>query len=342
MDSGQKKLISTLRKFTKIINPVIKEVLTLNVNKKSRSLVRYPVSTGGKRLRPALAIMSCLMMGGKLKDVLYPAAGLEILHNYTLIIDDMIDNGLTRRGNPTCWVKFGNSIAQCVGINYAATIFQTANKSKKPVLISELFAKTIKKIVEGEILDILFERAGRENEPYVVENRYRKIREKDYFEMISKKTASLFQASSEAGGIIAGAKKEKLKYLRKYGFNLGMLFQITDDILDVFGEEKKFKKKIGKDIEERKEGNIIILLALKELKPADRKKIFNIMKKNKINKKDIQNTMKLIHKTNSREKAYKLGKHFAEEANKSLKSLPQNRWNSVLKDLADYVLAREK
>lgn len=341
-DAAKKKLNSILTKLTRIVDPVIKKILVSNVDKKFHQIVKYPVSTGGKRLRPALAIISCKMLGGKLKNVLYPAAGLEILHNYTIIIDDMIDNGKLRRGKPTTWFKFGKSIAQCIEIDYAVTIFQAAMRSKNPILISKLLAKTLKALVEGEVLDILFERSGRDDEPYVVKNRYRKISEKDYSEMISKKTAVLFETSCEIGGICAGAKEEKLNALREYGFNLGMVFQITDDILDIFGQEKKFKKKIGKDIEEKKEGNIVILLALKELNPKDRNRFIKIMRKDKINKKDIREAMKFIEKTNSKQKAYQLGKKFTQKAKDSLKSLPQNKWNNTLGNLADFILEREK
>ena len=339
---GKKKVNSILVKFTKIVDPVIQRVLISNVDKKFQQIVKYPVSTGGKRLRPALAIISCRLFGGKLKDIIYPAAGLEILHNNTLIVDDIIDNAKLRRGKPTCWTRFGSSIAQCIGIDYSASIFQTANKSKKPALVSELFAKTLKKVIDGEILDILFERSGRTEEPYVVKERYKRITEKDYFGMISKKTASLIQASCEMGGIAAGARKRELNALRKYGFNLGIVFQITDDILDIFGKEKKFKKKIGKDIEEKKEGNIVILLALKELKPKDRNKFLKMLRKDKISKKNIKEAMKLIKKTNSREKAYQLGNKFIEKAKNSLKFLPKNEWNDTLKNLADFILEREK
>jgi geranylgeranyl diphosphate synthase type I len=342
MNNRQKKLISTLEKFTKIVDPVIKKVLILDVSKKFRPLVKYPISTGGKRIRPALAMISCLMLGGKLKDVLCPAAGLEILHNYTLIIDDIIDHDKLRRNKPTTWFKFGNSIAQCIGIDYAATIFQTANKSKKPVLISELFSKALKEVVEGEILDILFERAGRDEEPYVVKNRYRKIREKDYFEMISKKTAALFQASCEVGGICANAKKKGLGVLRRYGFNYGMVFQITDDILDIFGKEKKLGKKIGNDIEEGKRGNIIIPLVLRRLKITDKNKLLGILEKDKIGKQDIKEAMILINRTNSRQEAYKLAERFAEKAKDALAELPQNKWNNTLEALVDFTLKREK
>jgi len=339
----KEELESIFNKFTRVVEPVIEKTLVSNVDKKFQKLVEYPVLTGGKRIRPVLAIISCLMFGGKLKDVLYSAAGLEILHNYTLIVDDMIDDGTLRRGKPTCWFKFGNSIAQCVGIDYAATIFQTANKSKNPSLISEIFARTLKELGDGEILDILFERVGREKDPYVVKNRYKRVREKNYYEMISKKTAALFRTSCETGGICAGAKGKELVALRRYGFNLGMVFQITDDILDIFGEEKKFKKKIGKDIQERKEGNVVILLALKAMEPDDRKKFLKIIeKKGKITDNDIESGMKLIRKTDIHQKAYQLGRQFAKEAKKSLSLLPQNKWNKILNDLVDYVLTREK
>lgn len=341
MSGEREKLDLILNKFTEAIEPVVKEALASNVGKKFRPVIEYQVSTGGKGLRPTLAAISCLMLGGRLKDVLHPAAGLEILHNYTLIIDDIIDHSRIRRGKLTTWSKYGKSIAQCIGIDYGATIFQTTNKTNKRSLLSDVFIPTIKSIVEGEILDILFERFGRENEPYVVKNRYKKINEKDYFEMISKKTASLFKTSCQTGAICAGAKKKETEAIGRYGFNLGMVFQITDDILDIFGKEKEFKKKIGKDIEERKEGNIVILLALKEMKPAARNKFLGIMRKDKIIKRDIKLAVGLIETTSSREKAYRIGKRFTEAAKKALKDLPHNRWNVFLDQLADYTLSRK-
>jgi len=342
MSANQAQLNQMMAEFTKVIDPVIEKILVSNVDKKFQEIVKYPASTGGKRLRPALAIICCRLFGGNLKDVLYPAAGLEILHNYTLIVDDMIDNSVLRRGRPTTWSAFGNSIAQCVGIDYAATIFQSANTSKNPILISQLFAKTLKRLVEGEILDILFERSGRDDEPYVVENRFPKISEKDYFEMISKKTAALLQTSCEVGGICAEAKDQELEVLRKYGFNLGMIFQITDDILDIFGSEKKFQKKIGKDIEEKKEGNIVILYATKELKLPDKEELLGIMNQEKVGQKDIEKAVGLIKKTKSRERAYRLAQKFADEARSALETLPQNKWKATLNNLVDFILEREK
>ncbi|HDM31846.1 MAG TPA: polyprenyl synthetase family protein, partial [bacterium] len=252
--------LDLIKRYSKMVEKPMKEILGSFLERKFQKLAFYQISTGGKRLRPALSILSCQLLGGKIKDVLYPAAGIEILHNYTLIVDDIIDHSFLRRNQPTLWFKFGTSMAECLGMIYAASIFQAAQRSKFPSKINEIFALTLKKITQGEILDILFERAGRENEPYIFENRYFEISEKDYLKMVSQKTAALFEAACQVGGVSANGKKKEIQALRNYGFNLGIAFQIRDDFLDIFGEEKKFGKKIGKDIEERKGGNLLILL----------------------------------------------------------------------------------
>ena len=331
-----------LSELVNAINPVIEELLDSYVSEETQKIVRYQISTGGKRIRPILAIISYQLFGGDAQDILYPAAGLEILHNYSLIIDDIIDNSDFRRGKPTTWHKFGQSIAECIGIDYAAVIFEAANRSKKPIEMSELFAKTMKVLVNGEILDILFEQAGRENEPYVVKNRYRKITEDDYFKMVNQKTATLFQASCGVGAICAEVEQKEVDALKEFGFDLGMAFQIQDDILDIFGEEKTFGKEIGKDIKESKGGNIVTILALKELDFDDRKKLIEIIERRANDKKEIAVAVELIRKTKAHEEARRIGKEFVKRAKKHLTVLPQNEWNEALKNIADFVIKREK
>ena len=335
-------LESFLSKYSKQVEPFILRLLVDRVNKQHQELAKYQILTGGKRLRPALAAICCQMLGGKIKDVLYPASGLEILHNYTLIVDDIIDHSSLRRRKQTLWAKFGTSISQCVAVDYSAAVFQAANKSNDPVKASELFARTLKTIMDGEIMDILFEQAGREEESYIVKNRYKSITEQDYFKMAGKKTASLFEACCEAGGIAAYAKKAQIAALRNYGFNLGLAFQITDDILDIFGKEKNFGKVIGGDIAERKLGNIVILYALKEFRPPDKKRFLEILRKKKISKNDIKKSVKIIERTQARHKAEILAKRFVQESKKSLKNLPQNEWNKLLSEMSDFVVVRRK
>ena len=266
---------------------------------------------------------------------------MEILHNCTLIIDDIIDHSFFRRSLPTCWRKFGNSIAECIALSYNSSLLSASRRSPKPVELSLLFEKTLKTIIQGEILDILFERGGREKEPFVRENRYLKISEKDYFEMIGKKTAILFEASCQVGAICARATKKEIEALKSYGFNLGIAFQIKDDILDIFGEIKKFGKKIGKDIEERKGGNIVILLANQELSKKEREKIEEVMIKKKILALEIKKVIETIKKTTAKERAEKLGEKFIQRAKSSLEIFPDNKWKMILTEIADFIIKRE-
>lgn len=326
----------------KRIERTIKEVLLTFVSKDFRALVKYPIATGGKRVRPALTVISCRAVGGRLNDVLYPAAGLELLHNWSLIEDDIIDGSVLRRGEETVWAKYGRSIAQCVGMHFAAATFQGSIRTKKPEKVAEIFAKTVKTLIDGEILDILFERAGRGEEPYILKNRYQKIEKKDWEKMAGKKTAYLFQSCCEVGGVCAGASEKKIEALKNFGFNLGIAFQIKDDILDIFGEEKKFGKKIGKDIEERKGGNIVLLFATRELKGKDKEKVWQIMEKRKITEEDKRRVLFLIKKTKALEHAFRLGNYFVTKAKHNLKVLPQNKWIETLEHLADFVMEREK
>ena len=337
-----KELGEFLEESSKKVEPKIEELLLSYVDEKNREAVKYQISTGGKRLRPALAIAVCQMFGGKTENVLYPAASLEILHNYSLIIDDIIDKSPLRRTVPTCWFKLGKSTAECISIYYSAAIFQGANRSRNPIEISELLAKTMKVLVDGEVLDILFEQSGRSNEPYIKQNRYDKVTDRDYFEMASKKTGALIQTSCEVGALTAGTKDKDLEKIKEYGLNLGIAFQIQDDILDIFGSQKSFGKRKGQDIAEGKLGNIVILFACREFSSQDKKSFLETIRKNNVNNKEVREIIERIKKTNALEESSAKGQEFIDKAKNALKSLPQNKWNDTLKEIADFVMKREK
>jgi geranylgeranyl diphosphate synthase type I len=342
MPDKNQNIETVFKQFNKQIEPVLAKVLKTDVAANLYSLVQYPISTGGKRLRPVLTIVSCLALGGKLKDVLYPAAALELLHNYSLIVDDIIDNGLIRRGQPTVWVKYGQSITECLAIDYAASIFQAANQSPASQKIIGVLARSLKVLADGEVKDILFERQGRDKEPFVIKERPKKINQGDYLLMISQKTAALLQACCWVAGICAGASNKKMKALKDFGLNLGIAFQLQDDILDMFGEEKKFGKKIGKDIEEKKGGNIVLLYALEEASPKEKKMIQKIMSQKVVGQRDIENVLKIIQSTKALSRAFALKEHYVALAKSSLKFLPNNQWSKMLGELADFVAQRDK
>ncbi|MCL5094007.1 MAG: polyprenyl synthetase family protein [Patescibacteria group bacterium] len=342
MSSTQKSLTEVFDEAIQLVEPVIDELLVKDVDPRFQELQRHHMKAGGKRIRPVISLVSSRNLGGEDSEVIYPAAALEILHNYTLIVDDMIDNSPMRRNSPTVWKQFGRSIAECVAWDYASSAYQALGRSSQAQILLDKISKTLKIIGDGEILDILFERFGREDDPYVVENRFKDLTIKDYFEMAGKKTASLFATCSEIGGICARGSEKELACLKNYGYNLGIAFQIQDDFLDTFGDESKFGKKIGKDIEERKASNIVVLLALEELNDNDKKDLNNIFIKKEIKDLDVKRAIELIQKTSAREQALSLAQEYNKKAKVYLKDLPQNEWNNVLEEITDFVIKREK
>lgn len=314
------------------------ELLTNAVDEKFQDIMKYQVECGGKRLRPFLAVATYAMMGGRDDEIIYPAAALEILHNYTLILDDIIDHGEKRRGLPTTWKKYGKSVAECASMTYAASIFNFPESVSKKAELYEILAKVLKRITDGQLEDLLFERTGRDDEEYLQENRYPKVEVEDYFEMVSRKTASLTQASCEIGGEYCGVSDEERKSIKSFGYNLGIAFQIQDDILDIFGEEKDFGKKVGKDIEERKMGNVVVLLANKEQDDF----FDEFFKKEKISEDDVEIAIDKIKETDALEKAQQMKKDFSNKALANLDNLPQNEWNDHLRSLGEYLVNREK
>jgi geranylgeranyl diphosphate synthase type I len=338
----EEKIGGLLKETKEKVDPIIKKILNLYVEPKYRPLVQYQIFTGGKRLRPALAILSYRLCGGKSKEILYPAAGLEILHVYSLIIDDIIDESKIRRGQPTLWKKYGRSISECIAIDYVASAFQAINFSKFSKKLCDLFIKTAKISVNGEILDLLLETKRKKEEPYINQERYSSATLKDYLKMISLKTSLSTQTCCEVGGVCAGASQDKLEKLRKFGFYLGIAGQIRDDILDIFGEKEKFGKEIGHDIKEGKLGNILIVLALEKSKKEEREKILEIMKRKEPTQEEIKKIVEFIKKENIFPVAQKIGENFIKKAKGFLKDFPENKWKKLLFDLADFIIKRER
>ncbi len=200
--------------------------------------LRYMISIGGKRLRPNL----CLTTYGMYKDtfddsILMPAAGIEIFHSFTLIHDDIMDKSPLRRGEPTVWTKWGDDGAILSGDVMCIDSYKRIAKAPAKVLgaVLELFSTTAAQVCDGQRMDIDFEQ-----EQQVAMN--------DYMTMIGLKTGVLIACSAKMGAMIAGASEEDCDNLYNYGYNLGLSFQVADDYLDAYGDEKVFGKPIGGDI----------------------------------------------------------------------------------------------
>jgi len=199
--------------------------------------INYTLGLGGKRLRPLLVLASCQMFGGEIDEAINPAIGIELFHNFTLLHDDIMDQAPLRRGKETVYKKWNPNVAILAG----DTMFALANKymlrtrSQAVSQVMELFNQTAIEVCEGQQYDMDYEH--QENVSIV-----------DYIEMIRLKTAVLLAASLKTGAIIAGAEASDCDLIYQSGINIGLAFQLKDDLLDVYGVQEKFGKVSGGDI----------------------------------------------------------------------------------------------
>lgn len=212
----------------------------LNFNSQPSELydpINYILELGGKRLRPALCLLACDMFGGDIQHALNPALGIEIFHNFTLLHDDIMDEAPIRRGKPTVHIKWNPNVAILSGDTMMALAYEYIMKAPKDSIqeVFSVFNKTAIEVCEGQQFDMNFEKQHDVSIP-------------DYINMIRLKTAVLLAGSLKIGAIIAGANKKDAENLYLFGENLGIAFQLKDDLLDAFSDEEKFGKKTGGDI----------------------------------------------------------------------------------------------
>ncbi|MFR9164934.1 MAG: polyprenyl synthetase family protein [Dysgonomonas sp.] len=227
-------------RFSDILDIVNNEVNKLRFEEKPASLftpIEYILSLGGKRVRPALALMSYNLYKNDVEKAIPVALAIEIFHNFTLLHDDLMDRADMRRGKETVHIKWNENVAVLSGdamlIEAYKEIAKTEAKYLSPVL--ELFSKTATEICCGQQLDMEFEQ--RMN-----------VTIEEYLEMIRLKTAVLIGCALKEGAFVAGADKEDCDALYEFGLNIGLAFQLVDDLLDVYGDPATFGKKIGGDI----------------------------------------------------------------------------------------------
>ena len=222
--------------------------------------VKYILSIGGKRLRPVISLMSCNLFNDKINDALLPAIGLEIFHNYTLVHDDIMDQAAMRRNSPTVHTKWGINQAILSGdvmSSIAAEYIAAAPLAVLPKIL-KTYNKTATEVCIGQQLDMDFEKTT-----YITQD--------EYLRMIELKTAVLIATSMKIGAIIGGGSEKDVDLISEFGRNLGLSFQIQDDLLDVYGDISSFGKRTGGDIVTNKK--TFLLLKALELASGEQQKL---------------------------------------------------------------------
>jgi geranylgeranyl diphosphate synthase type II len=233
-----------------------------NLNGQPKELyepISYTLLQSGKRLRPVLCLLANEMFDGDEQQALWPALALETFHNFTLIHDDIMDKAPLRRGKETVYQKWNADIAILSGDAMLAMAFQYALKPKKGAELAKQLGKVAIEICEGQQMDLNFETLGNVTIP-------------EYLEMIRLKTAVLLATALQMGATVAGAKEADIQHLYDFGINMGMSFQLQDDILDLYSDVAVFGKRHGGDIADNKK-TYLYLKALELASEKDRKRL---------------------------------------------------------------------
>ncbi len=224
--------------------------------------IRYMLAVGGKRMRPALVLMGCEMFDGSIKHALPAALGIEVFHNFTLLHDDIMDNAPLRRSKQTVHHKWNNSIAILSGdamfVKACELMMEVEDKNIRQVM--NIFMRTAAEVCEGQQMDMSFEND-------------KNVSIKNYLQMIELKTAVLLGCCLQIGAVTAGAGDIQAKHLYDFGKNIGVAFQLRDDLLDVYGDEEKFGKQTGGDIISNKK--TFLLLKAQEVANSQQRSILN-------------------------------------------------------------------
>lgn len=322
----------TLETAHEIIEQALEELTLPEEPKNLYEPVRYILRNGGKRIRPALVLLGCDLFGGDYRKAVYPALGIEIFHNFTLLHDDLMDHSPVRRNRPTVHVKWDENTAILSGdvMSILSNQYICRTDSDKVSALSTLFTTTALEVCEGQMLDMEYARLNEVTIP-------------QYINMIRLKTSVLIAASLAMGALVAGAGEEDTRSIYRFGMHLGISFQLQDDMLDTFGDEKIFGKKIGNDILTNKR-TFLFLKALEKASYEERKVLQEYYSGGPWDPEEkIRNVKILFNKLGIKEETEKMiGEHYSTALDQleSLGTLPENR--KVLMKFSETLMSREK
>ncbi len=287
--------------------------------------MRHLLDAGGKRLRPSALLLAAEAVGGKPENAVPAAVAIELVHNFTLIHDDIMDEADLRRGLPTVHKKWGVSRAIIAGDALYSKAFEilSCTKSEPARLVEslELMSKTCTDICEGQWMDMNF--ANRKD-----------VAEEEYMRMVEKKTAVLFATAVKIGATLSGANNEMARALWDFGRMTGVGFQIYDDVIDLITPEEILGKAQGGDIIEGKRTLIVIHALSKGI-------TIDALGKSNATKSEVSAALLALKESGSIDYAMNKAVSFVEEGKAALKVLPDTEAKKVLIGLADYMIERK-
>ncbi len=292
----------------------------------------YP-RAGGKKLRPFLVMITTGAFSGEEDKALPYGVALELVHNFTLIHDDIMDKDEKRRGKETLYQKIGEAQAINAGDGLFALAFNELSRSsdicgeKLRELLNELSTSVIK-VAEGQHEDISFESTF-------------DISEEEFIGMIEKKTSYLFRAATRGGAIIGGANEKQIDEMGEYARKMGIAFQIQDDYLDLIGDEEKIGKDSGSDIREGKR-TLLVIKALSELSSEKEERLKKILRKEENTPEEIDEAIDLFQEAGSIDYSKDLAEKYAEEAKSHLHSLPNSEYKNLLEEVVEFMISRSR
>jgi geranylgeranyl diphosphate synthase type II len=321
--------------FEKAQEIVNKELASLVFKREPSELyepVEYILSIGGKRIRPAMVLMSCSLFSDQVDRAARCALAVEVFHNFTLLHDDIMDNSALRRNKPTVHEKWNRNAAILSGDVMSILSYKLLGECPPEYLqnVLALFTDTAMKVCEGQQFDMNFETRN-------------DVSVDDYIKMITLKTSVLIAASLKLGSILGGAQTADSDLMYEFGKNIGIAFQLRDDLLDVYGDTSKFGKKIGTDIVANKK-TYLLLKAIELADEQSRKKLCDLISPNPDdNVKKITEVIKIFDMLGIREKTETISWEFYNTGIQALNLVNvENFDKKALRDLARQLMERER
>jgi len=285
----------------------------------------------GKRLRPALCLLSCEAVGGRGGAALGAAAAIEMFHNFTLIHDDIEDCSQLRRGKPCMHVKYGMPLAINAGDGLFMMVWKEAlgiggaRRDRAQRMLLSAFTS----VLEGQAMELGWHWKGKWD-----------VSEREYLQMVRGKTGALIAVSCEVGALLGGANGKTCEAMSRFGMGIGVGFQIIDDVLNIIGDERKYRKEIGGDVREGKR-TLVTMWAQRLLKGRKKARLARLLRKEGKTEEEVEEALLLLRESGAPEMVLEFAQKMVDASLSELGSLPKSRARGVLFGLAGYITKRE-